>query len=111
MNMPAIDESFNLERALVAMGFDIHESDNARMVAFGFIDLFGRDITVEFNKSYISDTRLDMKISADCDGLTDVIYMGVAPVNARDFEMIMSYLLPSREFLNHLGILDIEKNL
>ena len=111
MNMPVIEESFNLERALLDMGFDVHECDNARMTAFGFVDLFGRDITVEFNKSFISDTRSDMKISVDCDGLTDVIYMGVAPVNARDFEMIMSYLLPSREFLNHLGILDIEKNL
>ncbi len=111
MNMPVIDESFDLERALAAMGFDIHESDDGSKSAFGFVDIFDRDITVEFNKSFISDTRFDMKISADHDGVTDILYIGIAPVCARDFDTIMSYLIPGREFVNHLGIFDIEKNL
>ncbi len=111
MNKPVIDESFDLERALLAMGFDISESDDGSKSAFGFVDIFDRDITVEFNKSFISDTRFDMKISADHDGVTHILYIGIAPVCARDFDAIMSYLIPGREFVNHLGIFDIEKNL
>lgn len=103
--IPAIDNGFNLEKSLLEFGFEgIDKKDAGYSVAYGYVDLLHRDILVIFNNTYISDFQADMMITADTKGKTDVLFMGIAPTNYHDFEMLMQYLIPTQAFSNLLYI-------
>ena len=105
--IPVINYTFSLEDALQSFGFEIDEKDSGACVAHGYIHKEYGEIFVEFNQSFITNYQTDMRVfyrnAHTRDDVT--LFLGVAPVNKKDFATLMSYLLPSDEFKGELGIL------
>ena len=110
-SVPVVDPFFNLETALTEMGFDFNEKDNGRVIAFGYIDDLDRDITIEYNATFISNYQFDMMITSDKDGQQDVLYLGLAPTNQHDFDMLMHLLMPSDEYRERIESVRLDKEL
>lgn len=104
---PVINYQFAIEDALQRFGFQIDEKSSGACVACGFVyDRYG-EVFVEFNQSFITNYQTDMKVYYydETGHNQNIIYMGVAPTNNRDFNMLMQLLLPSEGFRERLGVM------
>lgn len=100
--IPVIDSSFNLEEAILSVGFDVDEKDSGACVAMK--RLGGDDvILIEFYQAFISNCQIDMKVMREGSGSREVLFCGVAPTNRRDFDMLFQLLFPSDEFQSSLS--------
>lgn len=104
---PAINYSFTIEEALQKFGFRIDDKDSGASVACGVMYKGYGEIFVEFNQSFITNYQTDMRVfyldSARKQQIN--LFLGVAPTNYKDFDLLMQLLLPSEEFIGGLGIL------
>ena len=105
--IPVINYTFSIEDALRSFGFEIDDKDSGASVACGVMYKDYGEIFVEFNQSFITNYQTDMRVFyMNARTHEDVtLFSGVAPVNKKDFVTLMSYLLPSDEFKNELGIM------
>lgn len=106
-SFPVINYSFSIEEALQKFGFKIDEKDSGASVAYGVVYGDYGEIFVEFNQSFITNYQTDMRVfyldSARKQQIN--LFLGVAPTNYKDFDLLMQLLLPSEEFIGGLGIL------
>ena len=107
-SIPAVDPFFDLEKSLSEFGFDFNERDNGSMIAFGYIDDFGRDITIEFNGTFFSNYQLDMLVTSDKDCAQETLYKGLAPTNQKDFDMLMQLLIPSDQYRRRIETVHLD---
>lgn len=105
--VPVINYSFAIEEALRKFGFQIDEKDSGASVAYGVIYKDYGEIFVEFNQSFITNYQTDMRVFYLERGRKQQInlFLGVAPTNYKDFDLLMQLLLPSEEFIGGLGII------
>ena len=104
---PIIDPMFDLEQTIKDYGFEIDEKDSGACVAHKYYYPDYGEILVEFNQSFLTNYQTDMRVfyrNARTHE-SDTLFLGVAPTNRRDFNMLMELLLPSEEFRNSLGIM------
>ena len=103
---PVIDYHFSIYDALQNLGFLIDEKDSGACVAYGFMYDYYGEILVEFYQSFVTNYQTDMKVFYydETNHNHNVIYLGVAPTNQRDFNILMQLLLPSEEFQECLGM-------
>ena len=103
---PVTNYTFTLEEALRNFGFEIDDKGGA-CVAHGYIYPAYGEIHVEFYQSFLTNYQTDMRVYYEDEKSKEKInlYLGVAPINKRDFNMLMGYLLPSDDFKGCLGII------
>lgn len=105
-SVPVTNYYFSIEEALRELGFIIDERSSGACVACGFVYKGYGEIFVEFNQSFITNFQTDMRVFYYTrEHRQDNLYMGVMPVNKRDFNMLMQYLLPSENFYARLGMM------
>ena len=105
--IPVINCTFSIEEALQSFGFKIDEKDSGACVAYGYMYEGYGEIFIEFNQSFITNYQTDMRVFY-MNARThenETLYLGVAPVNKKDFALLMNYILPSNEFKCELGIM------
>lgn len=104
---PVINYSFTMEEALLKFGFKIDDKDSGASVVYGYYYPDYGEILVEFNQSFITNYQTDMHVSHRNARTheSDTLFLGVAPTNQHDFNLLMELLLPSEEFRNSLGIM------
>ncbi len=102
-NIPFIDSTFDIKKALETDGFTIDEHEEESIAHGKFYDRYG-EIWVVFNASFLDNSRLhynDMKVyyynsSFDCPQVN--LYKGLAPTNQQDYDTLMQLLFPSDKF-------------
>lgn len=104
---PAINYNFTIEEALQKFGFRIDNKDSGASVACGVMYKEYGEIFVEFNQSFITNYQTDMRVFYLDNARKQQInlFLGVAPTNQKDFDLLMQLLLPSEEFIGGLGIM------
>ena len=105
--IPVTNYHFAIEEALRELGFTIDERSSGACVACGFVYEGYREIFVEFYQSFITRFQTDMRVFYYTPNhRQENLYLGVMPVNKRDFNMLMQYLLPSEDFYGRLGMME-----
>ena len=104
-NIPSIDSFFDLEAAIRAYGFEIDEKDMGVCIAHGY--WYGNDeIWIEFNQAFITNFQTDMRVSRHFTEKyipqQETVFLGVAPTNQHDFDMLMQLLFPSETLVGRI---------
>lgn len=103
-NIPAIDKFFNLEEALKAYGFEIRDNGGGSCLAYGYWYKDYGEINIEFRwdflqeSSFQTDMRVVYHVSDGYVRSQKTLFLGVAPTNQHDFDMLMQLLFPSDEY-------------
>ena len=109
---PIIDIYFNLEEAFKNDGFEISIKENS-CVAYGCPSGNYGKVYIEFYQSFINNSPVDMKviqyISKGFETIQETLFVGVAPTNQHDYEILMQLLFPSDDFKDKLELNQIDK--
>ncbi|MBR3699210.1 MAG: hypothetical protein IKM85_06755 [Bacteroidales bacterium] len=104
--IPAIDNFFNLEEALKNYGFKIDEKDDGVCIAYDYWYGDYGEVWIEFNQAFINNYQTDMRVSRHFTEKyipqQETVFLGVAPTNQHDFDMLMQLLFPSDAFKDRL---------
>lgn len=106
--IPAIDKFFNLEEALKDYGFKIDEKDDGTIIAYDIYSFEHKgniQIRVYQNGCFkgrrlmcqVTVSRIEKGSPED-----ETLFLGVAPTNQHDFDMLMQLLFPSDAFMDRL---------
>ncbi len=106
-SIPSIDSFFNLEKAFREYGFKIADRDDHR-IAYGYQYEGYGEITIEFYQSFFSfsifPTDMHVVYYETVNHVPEqrTLFLGVAPTNQHDFDMLMHLLFPSDAFKDRL---------
>ena len=102
--IPYIDNSFDLGKTLKEDGFEIRDKGWDSCIGSGFsYEDYGK-IFVEFNQSiligskYPTDMRVFCYKNNSFEHSQETLFVGVAPTNHHDYDLLMQLLFPSAEF-------------
>lgn len=112
--IPTIDKYFNLEEAFKSEGFEINIKDDS-CIAYGRPSGNYGKVYIEFYQSFVNNSPVDMKviqyISKEFENVQETLFVGVAPTNQHDFDVLMQLLFPSNDFKDKLEANHIDKYL
>lgn len=104
-NIPSIDSFFDLEKSLMTDGFKIDEKDNGNCVAHGFYYGSYGEIFIEFHQSFINNYQSDMAVfHYNEEHHQEMLFIGVAPTNQHDYDVLMQLLFPTDSFKDRLDV-------
>ena len=98
--MPNIDQSFDLKKAIVDYGFKVDEKNEGVCIGYGFFYHRYGEIWIEFFQSFVTNYPFDMRVLMRSENET--LYKGVAPTNKHDFDTLMQLLFPTEDFISVL---------
>lgn len=105
---PSIDSFFNLGKAIKAYGFKIDEKDDGHCIAYGYKYGDYGEIWIEFNQSFLNNYPIDMRVlhhyTENYIPQQETLFVGVAPTNQHDFDMLMQLLFPSEDFVRKIEV-------
>lgn len=105
-SIPSIDSFFDLEKAIKAYGFEIDEKDSGVCIAYGYHHERYGEIGIEFNQSFITNFQTDMRVlrryTENYIPQQETLFVGVAPTNQHDFDMLMQLLFPSEALVGRI---------
>lgn len=102
--IPAIDNFFNLEEAFKAYGFEIRDNGCGSCLAYGYSYKEYGEVNIEFYQCFLQESNFqtDMHVSyyhtEDYIPQRKTLFLGVAPTNQHDFDILMQLLFPADEF-------------
>lgn len=105
--LPFIDDSFNLEKALKAYGFQIDERESEK-IAHGFPNEDYGEIWIAFDFTFLGNSHkmpIDMCIfryTGKADYPQENLYKGIAPTNQQDYDTLMQLVFPSKEYVSRI---------
>ena len=105
--IPFIDNSFDLEKALKADGFQIDERESEK-IAHGFPNEDYKEIWINFDVVLLGNSHnmpIDMCIfryTDNPDYPRENLYKGIAPTNQQDYDTLMQLVFPSKEYVRRI---------
>ena len=105
--IPSIDSFFDLEKAFREYGFKIADRDD-HCIAYGYQYEGYGEITIEFYQRFFSfsifPTDMHVVYYETVNHIPEqrTLFLGVAPTNQHDFDMLMQLLFPSEAFVGRI---------